>query len=97
MIVIDVPVPVRPRLLPLASVAERPESVMGDEVLFVVGDIWKVATASVPLGTGTGGLLKLTTRQFAVLAPVEHEKSSPEMEVTAELKVMVTELKSVEE
>jgi len=70
---------------------------MGDEVLFVVGDIWKVATASVPLGTGTGGLLKLTTRQFAVLAPVEHEKSSPEMEVTAELKVMVTELKSVEE
>ena len=45
---------------------------MDDEVLVVVGDMWKVATASVPLGKSTGGLLKLTIRQFALLAPVEH-------------------------
>lgn len=70
---------------------------MGDEVLFVVEDIWKVATASVPLGRSAGGFVKLTTRQFALLDPTGHEKSSPEMEVTAELKATVTELKSVGE
>lgn len=96
MIVMDVPVPVRPRLLPVPSVAERLVSVMGDEVFFVVGDIWKVATATVPLGTSAGGLLKLTIKQLALLALVEHEGISPEREVTAELKVTLTELKSPE-
>ena len=96
MIVIDVPVPVSPKLLPVPSVAERLVSVMGDEVLFVVGDIWKVATATVPLGRSAGGLLKLTIRQFALLALVEHEGISPVMEVTAELNVTLTELKSPE-
>jgi hypothetical protein len=72
LMVIEVPLPERPRLLPLPSVAERPESEMDDEVLVVVGDMWKVATATVPLGKSIGGLLKLTIRQFALLAPVEH-------------------------
>jgi hypothetical protein len=93
----DVPVPVRPRPLPLPSVAERPESEMGDEVLFVVGDIWNVATASVPLGTSTLEEPRLMIRQFALLAPLEQESTSPEMEVTVEVAVTVTELKSVEE
>ena len=39
MMVIEVPLPERPRLLPLPSVAERPESEMDDEVLVVVGDM----------------------------------------------------------
>ena len=97
MIVIEVPLPESPRLLPLPSVAERPESEIEDEVLFVVGDMWKVATASVPLGTSTLEELRLMARQFALLAPVEHESTSPEREVTVELAAMVTELKSVEE
>ena len=97
MIVIEVPVPVRPRLLPLPSVAERFVSVMGDEVLFVVGDMWKVATANVPLGTSTVVELRLMTRQFALLEPVEHESTSPETEVIVEVLATVTELKSVEE
>jgi hypothetical protein len=96
LIVIDVPIPVRPKLLPEPSVAERLESVMGDEVLVVVEAIWKVATASVPLGTSTLVEVRLMIRQFALLAPVEHESTSP-TEVTAELVVMVTELKSVDE
>ena len=70
---------------------------MDDEVLFVAGDMWKVATASVPLGTSTLEELRLMTRQFALLAPVEHDSTSPETEVTVELEVMVTELKSAEE
>ena len=95
--VIDAPVPERPRLLPLPSVAERPESVIDDEVLFVAGDIWNVATASVPLGTSTVEELRLMIRQFALLAPVAHESASPETEVTVEPAVIVTELKSVDE
>jgi hypothetical protein len=95
--VIEAPVPERPRLLPLPSVAERPESEMDDEVLFVVGDIWNVATASVPLGTSTLVEVRLMTRQFALLTPVEHESTSPETEVTVEVVAMVTELKSVDE
>ena len=94
--VIEVPLPERPRLLPLPSVAERPESEMDDEVL-VVGDMWKLATASVPLGTSTLEEVRLMTRQLALLAPVEHESTSPATDVTVELVVMVTELKSVEE
>lgn len=70
---------------------------MDDEVLFVVGEIWKLATANVPLGTSTVVELRLITRQFALLAPVEHESTSPETEVTVPLVVMVTELKSVAE
>jgi hypothetical protein len=97
LIVIDVPVPVRPKLLPEPSVAERLESVMGDEVLVVVEAIWKVATASVPLGTSTVLEVRLMIRQFALLAPLEQESTSPEMEVTVEVAVTVTELKSVEE
>ena len=97
MMVIEVPLPERPRLLPLPSVAERPESEMDDEVLVVVGDMWKLATASVPLGTSTLEEVRLMTRQFALLAPVEHESTSPGTDVTVELVVMVTELKSVEE
>ena len=97
MIVIEVPVPVRPKLLPLPSVAERPVSVMGDDVLLVVADIWKVATASVPLGTSTLEELRLMTRQFALVAPVEHESTSPETDVTVDVAVTFTELKSVEE
>jgi hypothetical protein len=95
--VIEVPLPESPKLLPLPSVAERPESEMDDEVLVVVGDMWKLATASVPLGTSTLEDVRLMTRQFALLAPVEHESTSPETDVTVELVVMVTELKSVEE
>ena len=56
-----------------------------------------MATARVPLGTSTLEELRLITRQLALLAPVEHESTSPESEVTALLGVMVTELKSVEE
>jgi hypothetical protein len=56
-----------------------------------------VATASVPLGTSTLVEVRLMTRQFALLAPVEHESTSPEMDVTVEVAVTVTELKSVEE
>ena len=56
-----------------------------------------MATARVPLGTSTLEELRLMTRQFALLAPVEHESTSPETDVTAELAVMVTELKSVAE
>ena len=97
MIVIEVPVPVRPRLLPLPSVAERPVSVIGDDVLLVVADIWKVATASVPLGTSTLEEVRLMTRQFALVAPVEQESTSPETDVTVEVAATVTELKSVEE
>jgi hypothetical protein len=97
LIVMEVPVPERPKLLPVPSVAERPDSEMDDEVLVVVGDMWKAATASVPLGTSTLEELRLMTRQFALLAPAEHESTSPEREVTVELAVMVTELKSVEE
>ena len=94
---IDVPVPVSPKLLPVPSVAERPVSVMGDEVLFVVGDMWKVATANVPLGTSTVVELRFIIRQFALLEPVEHESTSPETEVTVEVLATVTEVKSVEE
>jgi len=97
LIVTEAPLPERPRLLPPPSVAERLESEMDDEVLFVVGDMWKVATARVPLGTSTLDELRLMTRQFALPAPVEHERTSPETEVTVGLAVMVTELKSVEE
>lgn len=56
-----------------------------------------MATANVPLGTSTVVELRLITRQFALLAPVEHESTSPETEVTVPLVVMVTELKSVAE
>jgi hypothetical protein len=94
--VIEAPLPESPRLLPVPSVAERPVSEIEDEVLFVVGDMWKVATAREPLGTSTVVEVRLMTRQFALLAPVEHESTSPR-EVTAELGVMVTELKSVDE
>lgn len=97
MIVMDVPVPVSPKLLPVPSVAERFVSVMGDEVLVVVGDMWKVATAKVPLGTSTVVELRLIIRQFALLEPVEHESTSPETEVTVEVLATVTEVKSVEE
>jgi len=92
-----VPLPESPRLLPEPSVDERLASEMDDEVLFVVGEIWKLATANVPLGTSTVVELRLITRQFALLAPVEHESTSPETEVTVPLVVMVTELKSVAE
>lgn len=91
------PLPESPRLLPEPSVDERLASEMDDEVLFVVGEIWKLATANVPLGTSTVVELRLITRQFALLAPVEHESTSPETEVTVPLVVMVTELKSVAE
>ena len=91
------PLPESPRLLPEPSVDERLASEMDDEVLFVVGEIWKLATANVPLGTSTVVELRLITRQFALLAPVEHESTSPETEVTVPLVEMVTELKSVEE
>ena len=97
MMVMEVPLPERPRLLPLPSVAERPEREMDDEVLVVVGDMWKLATASVPLGTSTLEEVRLMTRQFALLAPVEHESTSPATDVTVEPVVTVTELKSVEE
>ncbi len=70
---------------------------MDDEVLFVVGEIWKLATANVPLGTSTVVELRLITRQFALLAPVEHESTSPETEVTVPPTAIVTELKSVAE
>ncbi|HXA08218.1 MAG TPA: hypothetical protein VNY30_25395 [Bryobacteraceae bacterium] len=83
--------------MPEPSVDERLASEMDDEVLFVVGEIWKLATANVPLGTSTVVELRLITRQFALLAPVEHESTSPETEVTVPLVVMVTELKSVAE
>jgi hypothetical protein len=95
--VIVVPLPESPRLLPEPSVDERLASEMDDEVLFVVGEIWKLATANVPLGTSTVVELRLITRQFALLAPVEHESTSPETEGTVPLVVMVTELKSVAE
>lgn len=91
------PLPESPRLLPEPSVDERLASEMDDEVLFVVGEIWKLATANVPLGTSTVVELRLITRQFALLAPVEHESTSPETEVTVPLVEMVTELKSVAE
>ena len=91
------PLPESPRLLPEPSVDERLASEMDDEVLFVVEEIWKLATANVPLGTSTVVELRLITRQFALLAPVEHESTSPETEVTVPLVVMVTELKSVAE
>jgi hypothetical protein len=97
LMVIVEPLPERPRLWPLPSVAERAESEMDDEVLFVVEEMWKVATASVPLGTSTPDALRLMIRQFALLAPVEHESTSPGTELTVPLVVMVTELKSEEE
>jgi hypothetical protein len=96
MVIVE-PLPERPTLWPLPSVAERAESEMDDEALFVVEEIWKVATASVPLGTSTPGVLRLMIRQFALLAPVEHESTSPETELTVPLVVIVTELKSEEE
>ena len=97
LIVIVVPLPERPRLLPLPSVAERFESEMDDEVLFVVGDIWKVATPSVPFGTSVVVEVRLMIRQFALVAPVEHESTSPDKELTEDEGVICTELKSVEE
>ena len=97
LIVILVPLPVRPRLLPLPSVAERFESVIDDEVFVVVGDMWKVATPSVPLGTSVVVEVRLMIRQFALLAPVEHENISPDMALTPDDAAIVTELKSVEE
>jgi hypothetical protein len=71
--------------------------VIDDDVLVVVGDIWKVAVPSVPFGTSVVVDVRLMIRQFALLAPVEHESTSPDMELTPEDGVICTDVKSVEE
>lgn len=50
-----------------------------------------------PFGTSVVVEVRLMIRQFALVEPVEHESTSPEMALTPDDGVIVTELKSVEE